>query len=37
MAIMKESRGTHFDTEIDDLFLEHIDEMEAVLDTGTDL
>lgn len=37
MAIMKESRGTHFDAEIDDLFLEHIDEMEAVLDTGTDL
>ena len=37
MAIMKESRGTHFDAKIDDLFLEHIDEMEAVLDTGTDL
>ena len=37
MAIMKESRGTHFDAEIDDLFLEHIDEMEAVLDMGTDL
>lgn len=37
MAIMKESRGTHFDAEMDDLFLEHIDEMEAVLDTGTDL
>lgn len=37
MAIMEESKGTHFDAEIDSLFLEHIDEMEAVLDTGNNL
>ena len=34
MAIMKESKGTHFDADIVTIFLEHIDEMEAVLDTG---
>lgn len=34
MAIMRESRGSHFDPVIDDIFLAHIDEMEAVLDTG---
>ena len=35
MAIMRESRGSHFDPVIDDIFLAHIDEMEAVLDTGS--
>ena len=35
MAIMEESRGSHFDPEIDDIFLAHIDEMEEVLDTGS--
>ncbi len=34
MAIMEESKGTHFDADIVTIFLEHIDEMEAVLDTG---
>lgn len=34
IAIMEESKGTHFDPYIDELFLKHIDEMEAVLDTG---
>ena len=31
---MEESKGSHFDPYIDELFLEHIDEMENVLDTG---
>ena len=31
---MEESKGTHFDPYIDELFLKHIDEMEAVIDTG---
>lgn len=34
LAIMEESKGTHFDPYIDELFLKHIDEMEAVIDTG---
>lgn len=34
MAIMEESKGTHFDADIVTIFLENIDEMEAVLDTG---
>lgn len=34
VAIMEESKGSHFDPYIDELFLKHIDEMEAVLDTG---
>lgn len=34
VAIMEESKGTHFDPYIDELFLKHIDEMEAVIDTG---
>lgn len=34
MAIMEESKGTHFDADIVTIFLEHIDEMEAVIDTG---
>lgn len=34
IAIMEESKGTHFDPYIDELFLKHIDEMEAVIDTG---
>ena len=34
IAIMEESKGSHFDPYIDELFLEHIDEMENVLDTG---
>ena len=34
VAIMEESKGSHFDPYIDELFLKHIDEMEAVIDTG---
>lgn len=34
VSIIRESRGTHFDPEITDVFLEHIDEMEAVLEAG---
>lgn len=34
MAIMEESKGSHFDENIVSIFLEHIDEMESVLDTG---
>ena len=34
---LRSKRHYKDDAEIDDLFLEHIDEMEAVLDTGTDL
>lgn len=34
MAIIRENIGTQFDPDIAALFLDHIDEMEAVLDTG---
>lgn len=33
--IIRESAGTHFDPSIASIFLEHIDEMEAVIDTDT--
>lgn len=35
VEIIRESMGTQFDPTIASIFLEHIDEMEAVIDTGT--
>ena len=34
MSIIRENIGTQFDPDIATIFLDHIDEMEAVLDTG---